>query len=54
VRPDAPRALDQWVEHAKTGTRGERNLELALSLSSLVEAAYESHSEGRPIAVKAV
>jgi 1,5-anhydro-D-fructose reductase (1,5-anhydro-D-mannitol-forming) len=54
VRPDAPRALDQWVQHAKTGTRGERNLELALALSSLVEAAYESHSEGRPIAVKAL
>jgi 1,5-anhydro-D-fructose reductase (1,5-anhydro-D-mannitol-forming) len=52
VRPDAPLALDQWVSHATTGTRGDRNLELALALSSLVEAAYASHAEGRPMAVK--
>lgn len=42
VRPDAPSAFTQWVELASSGTRADANVELALILSALVEAAYQS------------
>lgn len=52
IAPDAPRAFDQWVNHVAQGTRAESNLELALQLSSLVEAAYESAADSRRVLVE--
>lgn len=52
VAPDAPLAFDQWVAHARAGTRGEDNLALALELSSIVEAAYASAATASIVTVK--
>ena len=51
---DASPALCQWVDQMKTGERGNDNLALGLSLSAIVEAAYESVAQQRPVAVQAV
>jgi predicted dehydrogenase len=42
IEPDAPAAIEQWYAHATTGMRGRANLDLALALSSVIEAAYTS------------
>ncbi|GAA1972482.1 Gfo/Idh/MocA family oxidoreductase [Microbacterium pumilum] len=52
IAPDTPLAFNQWVDHVAQGTRAESNLELALELSSLVEAAYESAADSRRVTVQ--
>ena len=52
VAPDAPLAFDQWVAHIAAGTQGRRNVELALDLSALVEAAYASAANAVMVAVE--
>lgn len=49
VRPDSPTALLQWLSHAQSGTRDDTSLDLALALTTLVDAAYRSESEGRTV-----
>jgi 1,5-anhydro-D-fructose reductase (1,5-anhydro-D-mannitol-forming) len=49
VRSDRPTAFDTWVRHVIDGTRDDSNLELALQLTAVVEAAYASDSAGRVV-----
>jgi len=49
VRADRPTAFDRWVRQAIDGTRAGRNLDLALHLTAVVEAAYASDSAGRAV-----
>jgi 1,5-anhydro-D-fructose reductase (1,5-anhydro-D-mannitol-forming) len=49
VRSDRPTAFDSWVRHVIDGTRDDSNLELALQLTAVVEAAYASDSAGRVV-----
>jgi len=49
VEPDTPMAFDQWVQHCQDGTRAPENVELAVALSGIVEAAYLSAAEHRVV-----
>jgi len=42
IEPDAPTAFDHWVELAETHTPDNDNVELALTLTRIVEGAYKS------------
>ena len=52
VEPDRPTAFDTWVRHVIDGTRDEGNLDLALRLTAVVEAAYASDSAGRVVGLR--
>ncbi|HYI33202.1 MAG TPA: Gfo/Idh/MocA family oxidoreductase [Glaciibacter sp.] len=52
VAPDAPTAITQWVRHAQTGSRGRQNNDLAIALTALVRAAYDSARHGEVVAVQ--
>lgn len=54
IRSDQPRAFDQWVHNAQNGVRDDANLDLALALSAIVEAAYTSAAQSRAVAVESV
>jgi len=47
VESDRPTAFDKWVRQVIDGTRDDSNLDLALHLTAVVEAAYASDSAGR-------
>lgn len=51
VAEDSPTAITQWTRHAQTGSRGTANNHLALALTALVRAAYDSAHLGTAIAV---
>ncbi len=42
IEADGPAAFDHWVELAKSAATDEKNIELALALTRIVESAYES------------
>lgn len=42
-------AFEQWVGHIQNGTEATENLELALDLTKLMEAAYRSDRESRQV-----
>ncbi|GGF97493.1 Gfo/Idh/MocA family protein [Paenibacillus aceti] len=42
-------AFEQWVRHIQKGTRADENIEIALELTRLMEAANRSAKEGRVI-----
>lgn len=44
-----PSAFDQWVGHILHGTEATDNVEMAVDLTRLMEAANRSVAEGRPI-----
>lgn len=46
---DAPGPFAQWIEQITTGARPTENVEIALDLSSLAEAANRSAAEGRAV-----
>ncbi|WP_027093892.1 Gfo/Idh/MocA family protein [Cohnella thermotolerans] len=46
-----PYAFDQWVEHIKNGTEASDNVELAVDLTKLMEAANRSVAESRPVRI---
>jgi 1,5-anhydro-D-fructose reductase (1,5-anhydro-D-mannitol-forming) len=52
VAPDAPTAINQWVRHAQTGSRSRSNTSLAIALTALVRAAYDSAILGEVVAVQ--
>jgi predicted dehydrogenase len=45
----SPGAFEQWVGHIRRGTTATENLELALHLTAVVEAAYRSADGGRTV-----
>jgi predicted dehydrogenase len=45
----SPGAFEQWVGHIRRGTTATENLELALDLTAVVEAAYRSAAGGRTV-----
>lgn len=50
--PDAaPFAFDQWVEHIREGTEATDNVEIAVDLTRLMEAANLSAKAGRSVAI---
>ena len=49
IESDRPTAFDTWVRQVIDGTRDDRNLDLALDLTAVVEAAYASDSTGRVV-----
>ncbi|WP_058303223.1 Gfo/Idh/MocA family protein [Gorillibacterium timonense] len=49
LEQDHPTAFEQWVQHIQDDTEATENLELALDLTRLMEAAYRSVRESRPV-----
>lgn len=47
----APFAFDQWVEHIRQGTEAADNVEIAVDLTRLMEAANLSAKAGRSVAI---
>jgi 1,5-anhydro-D-fructose reductase (1,5-anhydro-D-mannitol-forming) len=52
VHDDAPTALNRWRRLAASGRGDDANLDLAVALSSLVEAAYASTVSGNAVDLK--
>ncbi len=46
---DRPSAFQQWVTHIQQGTSASENIQIALDLSRLMEAANLSASAGQPV-----
>ncbi len=46
-----PTAFDQWVEHIRQGTDATDNVEIAVDLTRLMEAANASAKSGRAVAI---
>lgn len=46
---ERPRAFQQWVSHIQNGTTASENIQIALDLTALMEAANLSAKENRPI-----
>jgi len=46
-----PFAFDQWVKHVQEGTEAAENVELAVDLTKLMEAANLSAAEGRAVRI---
>lgn len=46
---DGTMAFDQWVGHVLNGTEATDNIEMAIELTRLMEAANRSGAEGRPV-----
>ncbi len=51
VPPDAPSAFQQWVGHIQHGTRATENIQAALDLTRLMEAATRSAERGARVAL---
>jgi predicted dehydrogenase len=49
IEADRPTAFDTWVRQVIDGTRDDKNLDLALDLTAVVEDAYASDSTGRVV-----
>jgi signal transduction protein with GAF and PtsI domain len=49
IESDRPTAFDTWVRQVIDGTRDDKNLDLALDLTAVVEDAYASDSTGRVV-----
>lgn len=49
VKSNRPSAFHQWVEHIQTGSEATENINLALALTQLMEAANLSAKEGRAV-----
>ena len=49
VPVDRPSAFDQWVAHIQNGTTATENIQIALDLTKLMEAANRSVAENRPV-----
>jgi 1,5-anhydro-D-fructose reductase (1,5-anhydro-D-mannitol-forming) len=47
--PDRPSAFHQWVEHIQQGTTATENIQSALDLTRLMEAANRSARGGHPV-----
>jgi predicted dehydrogenase len=41
--------FDQWVAHIQQGTTADENNEIALDLTALIEAAYQSAETGQAV-----
>lgn len=52
VATDAPTAITQWAHHVQSGSRGQSNNDLAIALTALVRAAYDSATLGEVVAVQ--
>lgn len=46
-----PTAFERWVGHVRAGTLDHENVELALGLSAVIEAAYLSASRGSAVSI---
>ena len=51
--PDDPSPFAQWITHLRQGTRSDANVQLALDLSALAEAANRAAAEQRVVPVPA-
>jgi 1,5-anhydro-D-fructose reductase (1,5-anhydro-D-mannitol-forming) len=51
---DRPSAFQQWVTHIQQGTSASENIQMALDLSQLMEAANLSASAGQPVRLDAI
>jgi predicted dehydrogenase len=49
VPADLPSAFNQWVRHIQNGTTASDNIQTALDLTMLMEAANRSVAENRPV-----
>jgi predicted dehydrogenase len=49
VPVDRPSAFHQWVAHIQNGTTATENIQIALDLTKLMEAANRSVAESRPV-----
>ena len=49
VPVDRPSAFHQWVAHIQNGTTATENIQIALDLTKLMEAANRSVAENRPV-----
>ncbi len=49
IPPDRPSAFAQWVEHIQRGTTGTENIQAALDLTRLMEAANKSAASGAAV-----
>jgi predicted dehydrogenase len=47
--PDRPSAFEQWVAHIQRGTSPAENIQMAVELTMLMEAANRSAGENRPV-----
>jgi predicted dehydrogenase len=47
--PDRPSAFDQWVTHIQQGTTADENIQTAVDLSALMEAANLSVASNAPV-----
>jgi len=47
--PDQPSAFEQWVRHIEEGTTATENIQMALDLTALMEAATLSAVRGQPV-----
>jgi predicted dehydrogenase len=49
IPPDQPTAFQQWIIHIQQGTKAAENIQIAIDLSRLMEAANRSASSNRPV-----
>ena len=53
IPPDLPAPFSQWVTHIQQGTRARENIQAAIDLSRLMEAANRSASMNQPVLLEA-
>ena len=53
IPPDLPTPFSQWVTHIQQGTRARENIQAAIDLSRLMEAANRSATMNQPILLDA-
>jgi hypothetical protein len=46
---EQPAAFDQWVAHIQQGSSPAANIQIAVELTMLIEAANRSAAENRPV-----
>jgi predicted dehydrogenase len=51
IGPDQASAYHQWIDHIHHGTRADENLAMALDLTRLMDAAYQSAQQNRSMPV---
>jgi len=49
IPPDQPTAFQQWISHIQNGTTASENIQAAIDLSMLMEAANRSAKSNQPV-----
>jgi len=54
IPPDQPTAFQQWISHIQDGTAATENIQAAIDLSMLMEAANRSAKSNQPVRLDAL